>query len=114
VMMIAATGSGKSLCYWMALLYVKYGIVSNWGCIVMNFPLDLKYYQDILGLISYFSLLCSYTDMTAVVSHSYCTSISNLYLIKFCALVADLFLMPQPNATKPPLQVCRWRKEWKK
>jgi hypothetical protein len=29
VMMIAATGSGKSLCYWMALLYVKYGIVSN-------------------------------------------------------------------------------------
>jgi superfamily II DNA helicase RecQ len=27
VMTIAATGSGKSLCYWMALLYVKYGIV---------------------------------------------------------------------------------------
>ena len=27
VITIAATGSGKSLCYWMALLYVKYGIV---------------------------------------------------------------------------------------
>jgi superfamily II DNA helicase RecQ len=27
VMTIAATGSGKSLCYWMALLYVKNGIV---------------------------------------------------------------------------------------
>ena len=27
VMTIAAMGSGKSLCYWMALLYVKYGIV---------------------------------------------------------------------------------------
>ena len=24
---IAVMGSGKSLCYWMALLYVKYGIV---------------------------------------------------------------------------------------
>jgi superfamily II DNA helicase RecQ len=27
VMTIAVTGSGKSLCYWMVLLYVKYGIV---------------------------------------------------------------------------------------
>ena len=27
VMTIAATGSGKLLCYWMALLYVKYRIV---------------------------------------------------------------------------------------
>ena len=27
VMTIAATGSGKSMCYWMALLYVKYGFV---------------------------------------------------------------------------------------
>ena len=27
VMTIAATGSRKSLCYWMVLLYVKYGIV---------------------------------------------------------------------------------------
>ena len=27
VITIAAMGSGKSLCYWMALLYVRYGIV---------------------------------------------------------------------------------------
>ena len=27
VMTIAAMDSGKSLCYWMALLYVRYGIV---------------------------------------------------------------------------------------
>ena len=27
VITIAAMGSGKSLCYWMALLYVKYGMV---------------------------------------------------------------------------------------
>ena len=27
VITIAATGSGKSLCYWMALLHVRYGIV---------------------------------------------------------------------------------------
>lgn len=27
VMTIAVMGSGKSLCYWMVLLYVKYGIV---------------------------------------------------------------------------------------
>lgn len=27
VITIAATGSGKSLCYWMALLYVRHGIV---------------------------------------------------------------------------------------
>ena len=27
VMTIVATVSGKSICYWMALLYVKYGFV---------------------------------------------------------------------------------------
>ena len=27
VITIAATGSGKSLCYWMVQLYVRYGIV---------------------------------------------------------------------------------------
>ena len=36
VMTIAVTGSGKSLCYWMALLYVKYGIV------ILMTPLNLK------------------------------------------------------------------------
>src|SRR5271156_4413561 len=45
VITIAATGSGKSLTYWMALLYIKHGIV------ILVTPLKLlgKQFVDVLA-----------------------------------------------------------------
>jgi hypothetical protein len=68
VITIAATGSGKSLCYWMVLLYVRYGIV------FLVTPLKLLRKQFVETL--------ERNELRAV-----------------------SILTPQPNKTKPPLQV---------
>jgi superfamily II DNA or RNA helicase len=68
VITIAATGSGKSLCYWMVLLYVRYSII------FLVTPLKLLGKQFVETL--------ERNELRAV-----------------------SILMPQPNKTKPPLQV---------